>query len=575
MKLLLEFVRQHPVHSLVLVLLLMVAGAADGIGFSMLVPILNLAVSGESTADANATNLESYVVTALDKVGIDPSIGLLLCFMVVAIAIKSILIFTAELRIGYVAAEITTDLRIRLLRAIADSRWEYFTEQPGGRLANALSTEAVRASSAFVFGVRFLSVFVEVVVYAILALLVSWQATLVCLAAAVLVFTVANQFVAISRRAGARQTLLNRSLLSSLTDVLQSVKAIKAMGRSSATEELLASDTDGLRKALKKEALGKASLLSAPETLNMAVLGVGIYVALVVFSFEVASVLFLVVILNRMMRRMGKLQRNFQHMTTTETAYWSIVESIDQASAKRETLGGHKAPSLQRQIQLSNIHLTFKDKVVLERLSLSIPVNQLTCLVGASGTGKSSIADLILGFVEADQGQLLIDDVPLSELNLRQWRQCIGYVSQDNLLLNDTVYNNVAIGIADASAESVAQALEAAGATEFVAQLDGGVDALVGERGSRLSGGQRQRILIARAIVHQPMLLILDEATSALDESTERAIMQTLIQLKQSMTILSVSHRPSAIGFADHVYRLVDGGIADAETPISVSESIG
>ena len=284
MKLLLQFIRLYPAQSLLLVTILLIAGAADGIGFSMLVPILNLAVAGDAeAASASSNGVEVFVVQLLEGLGLPVSLGLLLALMVCAIAAKSILIFIAELRIGYVAADITTNLRTRLLQAIAATRWDYYVEQPTGRLSNALSTEAVRASNAFIFGVRFLSIAVEVTVYSTLALLVSWQATLTCIGAAAVVFVIANQFVSISRRAGARQTDLNRSLLSALGDVLQSVKAIKAMGRAGATEAMLASDTQGLRQALKHEALGKAALLSAPEPMYMLILAVGIYTALIVF----------------------------------------------------------------------------------------------------------------------------------------------------------------------------------------------------------------------------------------------------------------------------------------------------
>ncbi|MFK7913826.1 MAG: ABC transporter ATP-binding protein [Pseudomonadales bacterium] len=570
MKLLLQFVRQYPAQSLLLVVILLVAGTADGIGFSMLVPILNLAVAGETGAGetgvagvsgSSTDGVEGFVVNLLESTGLPVSLGLLLALMVCAIATKSILIFIAELRIGYVAADITTSLRTRLLRAIAATRWDYYIEQPPGRLSNALSTEAVRASNAFIFGVRFLSIAVEVTVYSVLALLVSWQATLTCIGAAAVVFVIANQFVSISRRAGARQTDLNRSLLSSLGDVLQSVKAIKAMGRAGATEAMLANDTQGLRKALKHEALGKAALLSAPETMYMLILAIGIYAALVVFSFEVAAVLFLVVILSRMMRRLGKLQRNFQHMATCETAYWSIVDAIEQAEQKREIASGTRTPALQHHIVLENVDLSFNNQAVLRNLTMTIPRGFLTCLIGPSGSGKSSIADLILGFTEPSAGAISVDDIALSQLDRQAWRQRIGYVSQDNVLLNESIFNNVSVGLDAISDADVEHALVAAGAMDFVRQLEGGMHASVGERGSRLSGGQRQRILIARAIVHQPDLLILDEATSALDQVTEQAIAQTLASLKGQMTILSISHRSSTVESADIVYQLDAGGV--------------
>ena len=271
-----------------------------------------------------------------------------------------------------------------------------------------------------------------------------------------------------------------------------------------------------------------------------------------------------------MMRRLSKLQRNFQHMATCETAYWSIVAAIDQAEHKREVVTGHRTPVLEQQIELENISLSFQQKQVLQQLSMIIPRGYLTCLVGPSGSGKSSIADLILGFAQPDSGNVCIDGVALPDLDLQRWRERIGYVSQDNVLLNDTIFNNVGIGLTGVSQAAVERALVAAGAMDFVSKLDAGLHASVGERGSRLSGGQRQRILIARAIVDQPDLLILDEATSALDQATEQAIAETLARLKREMTILSISHRSTAMASADIVYEL-DAGQAQQTKGLAIT----
>src|SRR5690606_21587447 len=152
------------------------------------------------------------------------------------------------------------------------------------------------------------------------------------------------------------------------------------------------------------------------------------------------------------------------------------------------------------------------------------PKGKLTTLIGPSGAGKTTLSDVLLGLVRPRSGQILVDGVPLEELNLEQWRELVGYVPQELFLFHDTVMNNVTLGDPHITPEEVREALEAAGAWSFVEQLPQGMDTVVGERGTLLSGGQRQRISIARALVRKPKLLLLDEVTSALDPATEAEI---------------------------------------------------
>jgi ATP-binding cassette subfamily C protein len=169
------------------------------------------------------------------------------------------------------------------------------------------------------------------------------------------------------------------------------------------------------------------------------------------------------------------------------------------------------------------------------------------------------VVDLIVGLLTPQSGDILVDDAPLGEVDLRLWRESIGYVPQELLLLHDTLHNNVTLGDDSIAPEQVLAALRAAGAGSFVNDLPEGVDTVVGERGSRLSGGQRQRIALARALVRNPRLLVLDEVTTALDPVTEAEVCETLASLKGKVTILSISHQPALADVADRVYHLANG----------------
>ena len=208
--------------------------------------------------------------------------------------------------------------------------------------------------------------------------------------------------------------------------------------------------------------------------------------------------------------------------------------------------------------------MSYDGRAVLEDTSLEIPFGRITALVGPSGAGKTTVSDLVIGLITPDRGEILVDDLPLSRIDTRAWRESIGYVPQELFLLNDSVLMNVTLGESSLGREQVEEALRRAGGWDFVSKLPQGMDSKVGERGARLSGGQRQRIAIARALVHEPCLLVLDEATTALDPDTEASVWESLLQLQGQVTILAVSHQPKLARVADRVYR-IEGGKARLE----------
>jgi ATP-binding cassette subfamily C protein len=179
--------------------------------------------------------------------------------------------------------------------------------------------------------------------------------------------------------------------------------------------------------------------------------------------------------------------------------------------------------------------------------------------VGPSGSGKTTIIDLAIGLLMPQQGAVLLDGVPLHDIDIKQWRSMIGYVPQDTLLLHDSILHNVTLGDPKLALADAEAALRAAGAWDFVSRLPNGLDTIVGERGGKLSGGQRQRIVIARALINKPRLLILDEATSALDPESEEVVRQTMEGLKGQLTILAISHNRALVQAADHVYQMGAG----------------
>jgi ATP-binding cassette subfamily C protein len=264
-------------------------------------------------------------------------------------------------------------------------------------------------------------------------------------------------------------------------------------------------------------------------------------------------------LLYRTVSSLGRVQRQLQRAITLEASHRAVHKMIREAEAEREEFTGAKVPTLERACVFDHVSFAFGDKPVLDDVSLALPADRLTVLMGPSGVGKTTIADLLLGLYEPQRGRILIDDVPLAEIDLRAWRRMVGYVPQELTLFHDSILANLSLGDPTIGQDQVIEALKTAGAWEFVAALPQGLLTTVGERGMQLSGGQRQRIALARALTVRPRLLICDEVTSALDPATEAAICANVRALDGTMTILAITHRPAWVDVADRVYE-VDAG---------------
>lgn len=233
-----------------------------------------------------------------------------------------------------------------------------------------------------------------------------------------------------------------------------------------------------------------------------------------------------------------------------------------------ESTGGGKIPApLQNEIVLRDVSFAYEGLPVLRHINLRIKQGQMIALIGRSGAGKTTLVDLLMRFYEPAEGSIEFDGAPIQDFELASFRRLFGVVSQDGLLFNDTVYNNIAYARPDLTQEDVVRAARIANAEDFILNdLRDGYDTLLGERGVRLSGGQRQRIAIARAVAHRPSILILDEATSALDTVSERQVQGAIEQVVKDSTAVVIAHRLSTILMADQIVVLRDGEIVEMGT---------
>jgi len=550
------FTRRYPWQSVSVLACLLVAGLMEGLGFSAVVPLLGLVLRGDGPGAAAPSGFEARVLEVFARLGLAPSVEVLVVFVCAVFPVKAGLLLLSNRRVGYMVAQVATDLRLGLLRALLASRWVYYTRLPLGLAQNAMASEATRAAQAYHYLAQVLSGGFEVLFAMAIASALSWRVTLAAAAAGAFTIAVLNVFVRMTKRAGEKQTHLLRSLVRQLADALQALKLLKATGRDVLIGPLLENEARRLNKALRKQVLSKESLRALQEPVLVLLGMIGLWLGHRKLGIPPAALIVLVLLFGRTLLAIHKMQRKVQDLAVDESALLAMRRMIESAEREAEVADGGREPTFERSIELRDLRLAYDGVPVFDGLDLELPRGSITAIVGASGAGKTTIVDLLTGLVRPDAGRVLVDGVVLEALDLRSWRRCVGYVTQETLLFNDTIRTNVTLGDPALGDADVDRALRDAGAFDFVAARAEGLAAPVGERGALLSGGQRQRIAIARALVHRPKLLILDEATAALDPDAEAAVWATVAELRGKTTVVAISHQPALRGVADRTYRI-------------------
>ena len=548
-------------RSVVVVFCLLLAGLGEAVGVASLLPVLSLV--GDS-GGRPPSHLETIFFDFLAIVNISPNLVSLLVMMVAAIFLKSGMTMIAMCMVGATIAKITFGFRDRLINALIVARWPYFITHPVGSLANALGTEAHNAGAVITNCFQIVAKFIQVSVYMLLALMLNSYVTLFSLAVSVFLITAFAGLVAFSRRAGLRNTQANEALQTIIVDGLSGIKPLRAMARERRLKDMLEIEATSVFQAHRHLIFSKEALTAVREPVLFLALAPMIYVAMTHFEMPFEQLLILAYLFYRTINSVGNLQQVYQGMVGIENFHRSMKDKIRIVEQQTEIQTGPDLPPLQKSISFKGLSLHIDGSNILSNVSLDIPANLITAIVGPSGAGKTSIVDNILGFHQPTGGEILIDEQPIGKYNILSWRKQIGYVPQEMLLFHDTVRNNVTLGDPRYSDSDVERALRDAGAWEFVQDTRDKLQTVVGERGARLSGGQRQRIAIARALLSEPKLLILDEPTTALDPATEAEICDRLKILGKKVTILLISHQPSLIAISDKVIHLSNGRVVEA-----------
>ena len=364
-------------------------------------------------------------------------------------------------------------------------------------------------------------------------------------------------------------TELSRELSSRITENIQGLRLLHTSG------QLDRADRDVRSRSIELEANSRASSrvgsITGPVTTFLPILVIAGIAGLSLLLFGnrnsgvLPSLVTFVLALQRLNGTFGNISNALGTLNANAAPLDLLNKLLEPSDKEFRSRGGIRFQELRQRISLRNVTLQYAPELppALRGIDLDLPRGSTVALVGSSGAGKSSIADLLCGLYSTTQGQVLIDNTPMEQIDLISWQQCLGVVSQDTFLFNASIADNISFGSDHATTEQIVAAAEKAQAAAFISDLPDGFDTLIGERGYRLSGGQRQRLSLARAILRDPELLILDEATSALDTQSERLVQQAIDRFERQHTVLVIAHRLSTIVKADVICVLDKGRIVE------------
>lgn len=548
---------------------LLAAGMAEGFGIATILPVL--AISMENASGAQRPEFADVMISFLSGFGVPATFTSLLIVMISGLVLREMLNFSAMTFVGYSIARLATRYRRRLIEAYLAADWMYFTREPLGQLTHAVSTFSSGAADAFQVSAQFIATLLRTIVYMVVIVFISGKLAVMALLIGLVIYAALNVLVGVARKAG-RKTALNAQLLNiGMTDTFGSIKPLKAMARHEHVHLAFNRTIRRLQKHIRRSVISSHGLISLQGLIEAIAIGIGLYIAIVHWQIPILELGVIGGLMLQITKSIGRIQRQSQRVASVEISYDRLHEITRDALNAHEVNQGTATPTLNGSIVLDGVSFGFGAKRILEGASCTIPARRLTVLHGPSGRGKTTLTDLIIGLYRPESGQVLIDDVPLTRVDLAAWRGMIGYVPQELVLHNGSIRSNITLGDPRFSDEQVWSALELSSADMFVRDLEHGLDAEIGEQGLTLSGGQRQRIALARALVHDPELIILDEVTSALDPETEETICAQIRDISRTRTVIAITHRPAWLDVADVVVEIHDLRISVRQTAQAVA----
>lgn len=551
---------EAPRRSTLLLLALMVGvSLTEGVGILMLVPLLD-ALRGDP-----ASGFTRIIADGLGALGLGSSLGALLMVFVAVVVARGVLLYAQTLQSSAYQYQLIDGLRLRAFAGLMTAEWRWLSTRRAADHSSVLLSGVGRIAFGLNQALALLVSLLGLAVCISAAMVLSWKIAFLAVVGGGVVLALfakrRNEATELGHQIGAA----NRAMHAVVAESLAGVRLTKILQNEPRQIGRFAGALEDLRRRqLRFTATSGGSRLILQS--GGAVLLAGLLYAGVTWAqAPLPRLLVIVLVFGRLVPMLSGVQQQLHNWMHAVPAL-ADIDALMAESARAADPPAQAAAELwavERDITLRHVTLTYagRDRPALADVTLTIPARTTTAIVGPSGAGKSSLADVLMGLIEADSGTLSVDGRTVSGAARRTWQRSVAYVQQDAFLFNDSIRGNLLWARPDASEEDLRRALVLASA-DFVWALPQGIDTVVGDGGVRISGGERQRLALARALLGKPALLILDEATSALDHANEAAVRRAVAGLHGDLTIVVIGHRLAMLDEADQVIALDGGRVA-------------
>ncbi len=550
-------------------------GILDGFGLAMFLPLLKMA-DDNANADASSLGKLKFLVDGMQAMGISITIVSVLAFLCIFFTLKGVARYFCDSYVVNAQQYFIRKIRLQTIEGLNTISFKSFITADAGRIQNTLSGEVERVSRAFLSYFTALQQIVLVLVYMSLAFFIDpGFAVLVGIGGALTNFI----FKKINRRTKNASTVLTHDAHNFQGLIIQHVsnyKYLKATGLLHFFGGKLIKNLLRLEKSNRHIGVLSAVLTGAREPVLVFVVAGVILIQVKLLGAHLGPILISLLFFYRALTAVLLMQSSWNYFLAALGSIDNMKNFQQQLDAAKETDGTTLLQKFRSSFELKNVSLNYGDKTVLKDINITIRKNETIAFAGESGSGKTSLINILSCLVPPDEGTMLVDGINRNELDATSFQKRVGYITQDPVIFNDTIFNNVTLW-AERNEENIKRfnmAVEKAAIHDFIKSLTQNENTILGNSGINLSGGQKQRISIARELYKDIDILIMDEATSALDSETEKAIQDNIDELKGQYTILIVAHRLSTIKNADRIILLTNGKIEQEGNYQQLTETV-